>query len=348
MDDPDVVSALTALGVDEHEARAAVAEERVPLVLITRALEQERRYDVEEVARRAGVPPEFLRQVDRVLGLPPDIGFTAIDLAEIRTFAGFLNQVDPDALLHTMRRDVHALTTIAFSNLQLIRDQVVLPLRRAGASDVSLAVTLEELGRTLLPLAGPLMGMLYRRVLAWLLSTQLVALGTRDAAQQIAVAVGFVDVTGYTSLSARIDPSGLDEVLETFETRCTEVVRRSSGLRLVKFLGDAAMFVAVEEQLLAGALLEIVADIEAAEPLAGTPVHGGMAAGLVLLRGGDYFGPPVNVAARLTDQARAGTVLAAEAMAPALEGSFTLRRVPAMTLRGVGRTRPFAVRLLEG
>ena len=347
MDAAAVLAALTALGVDEEEARAAVAEERVPLVLVTRALGRQQRYDVEEVARRTGVSEDFLRQMDRVLGLPPEIGFTATDLTEISTFADFLDQVDPDALVHTMRRDVHALTTIAFSNLQLIRDQVVLPLRRAGATDVSLAVALEQLGLTLLPLAGPLMGMMYRRVLAWLLSTELVALGTRDAVRQITVAVGFVDVTGYTSLSARIDPSGLDEVLEAFETRCTEVVRRSSGLRLVKFLGDAAMFVAVDPQLLAGALIEIVTDVEAEEPLAGTPVHGGMASGEVLLRGGDYFGPPVNLAARLTDQARAGTVLADEAMAEALDSNFTLRRVPAMTLRGVGRTRPWAVRLRE-
>ena len=113
---------------------------------------------------------------------------------------------------------------------------------------------------------------------------------------------------------------------------------------MVKFLGDAAMYVGVDATSLAATLLEIVMGTEHEPALEGSPIRGGLAAGPVLMRAGDYFGPPVNVAARLTDHARPGTVLADEHLAEELN-SFYVKRVPPMRLRGIGFRRPLRVRL---
>ena len=115
------------------------------------------------------------------------------------------------------------------------------------------------------------------------------------------------------------------------------------NVQLVKFLGDAAMYVGVDATSLAATLLEIVLGTEDEPALEGSPMRGGMSAGPLLMRAGDYFGPPVNTAARLTDHARPGTVLADEHLADDLSG-FYVRRVPPMRLRGVGFRRPVRLR----
>jgi adenylate cyclase len=54
------------------------------------------------------------------------------------------------------------------------------------------------------------------------------------------------------------------------------------------------------------------------------PVRAGIARGPVLARDGDFYGPVVNLASRLTDIARAGTVLASSSVHAALADDATL------------------------
>lgn len=335
-----LTEALVALGVPKDLAASAVAEDRVALVLAEQAI-MGRTWSLEQAAPRAGLPVDVLRELNEALGLPPEEPYSDTDIDEARLFAGLLESIPLDALLATVRTDAQALTRVALTSLEVVRQQFVTPLRETGAGDIAVALALGEAARTLLPLAPRVVGSSYRRILTHLLSGELVAATTRGQAHGLEIAVGFVDVVGYTSLSARIDPAGLDEVLSAFEAQCHAV---SSGeAQLVKFLGDAAMFVSFDPVALADVLLTLVAPVDDANPLATSPRHAGMAHGEVLLRGGDYFGAPVNVAARLTDRARSGSVLAADDLRPALEGIFAVRRVPPMNLRGVGVRRPLRV-----
>ena len=75
----------------------------------------------------------------------------------------------------------------------------------------------------------------------------------------------------------------------------------SRGGRVVKFLGDAAMFVAAQA--------DDVAEIATCITEGAAPVRGGIAYGDVLAQDGDYFGPPVNLAARLVAEAGPRQVL---------------------------------------
>jgi adenylate cyclase len=65
--------------------------------------------------------------------------------------------------------------------------------------------------------------------------------------------------------------------------------------------------------------------------------------GSLLAREGDYFGPVVNLASRLTDLARPGHVLASAELAAALPPAtgFVARRLGVRRLRDIGRVDVF-------
>jgi adenylate cyclase len=73
-------------------------------------------------------------------------------------------------------------------------------------------------------------------------------------------------------------------------------------------------------------------------------VRVGLATGSVVMRMGDVFGPPVNMAARLTAVARRNRVIVDQATADLLPGDqFESRRLPARPVRGFGLVEPVAV-----
>jgi class 3 adenylate cyclase len=109
----------------------------------------------------------------------------------------------------------------------------------------------------------------------------------------------------------------------------------------VKWLGDGVM---VHFQEPAGAVrsaLELVEQL----PVAGLPpAHVGVAAGPVVVQGGDYFGRTVNLAARIAARAGVGQVLASQSVASS-DPPAGVRFVELGELELKGFVRP--VRLLE-
>ena len=82
----------------------------------------------------------------------------------------------------------------------------------------------------------------------------------------------------------------------------------------VKWLGDGVMIHYREPAGAVLSALRLVAEL----PEAGLPpVHVGVAAGPVVVQGGDYFGRTVNLAARLAAHAQAGQVLVSQSVAEA-------------------------------
>lgn len=348
---PDAVDAaridrLVDLGMTRTDAERAVREERVVLALLDHLISGGERLAVVDVASRSGVPVPVLRRVDQALGLPRTALYTEADLEHAEVLQQLLEVIPLEPLLRTLRADAQSLTAIALRTIELTSDLFLDPLRAETDDEVEAAVRLAALAAPLLELAARGMGSAYRRIVTQLLSSELLARAA-SASDELELAVGFVDVVGYTSLSARIDPSGLGEVLEAFESRCYATAAHDA-VRLVKFLGDAAMFVSIDPVPLARALHELVAEVEdEGDPLFAAPMRGGMAMGRVLLRGGDYFGEPVNEAARLTDRARPSTVLAGEELRDVLASVFELKKVGPVRLHGLGRQSPVALRRLR-
>jgi class 3 adenylate cyclase len=127
--------------------------------------------------------------------------------------------------------------------------------------------------------------------------------------------VGFADLSGFTKLSQQLTLAELSQVLTSFEETATETIRARGG-RIVKFLGDAVMWVSAEPEKLAAIATDLVTHPRAV--MAGIDVRAGLAYGKLLAQDGDYFGTPVNLAARLVGVAEPGQVLAAGELLDAL------------------------------
>jgi adenylate cyclase len=131
--------------------------------------------------------------------------------------------------------------------------------------------------------------------------------------------------------------------LERFE-RDTSLRVTSVGGRVIKMLGDEVLYVTDDARAAAEVALETVSVHERDESL--PQVRAGIALGPVLVRLGDVFGEPVNLASRLTTEARPSTVLvdlhAAEALAS--DPSYELMRLKHRSVRGYRALRPHVLR----
>ncbi len=142
------------------------------------------------------------------------------------------------------------------------------------------------------------------------------------------LAVGFVDLVGFTPLSLHTSPTSLLELIGEFEGRAFEVAGTHQG-RIVKHIGDEVMFVASD----GGAGCAIARDITSSIGT-GIEPRGGVCFGDVITRHGDYYGPVVNLASRLADLAVPGEVLVDADTARSATGSFEFREAGRRLLKG--------------
>jgi adenylate cyclase len=155
--------------------------------------------------------------------------------------------------------------------------------------------------------------------------------------------VGFVDLVRFTALTEQVAEDELTRVVSRFEELSHEVVVAHRG-RVVKMIGDAVMYVSddsTEAVLTATGLVEAYADDDLLPP-----ARAGIASGPMLARGGDYFGPVVNLASRIVDVARPNSVVCSEEVHDSLaaDDRFDWRRLPRMKLKGIGWTTLWRLR----
>ena len=93
----------------------------------------------------------------------------------------------------------------------------------------------------------------------------------------------------------------------------------------MKFIGDEIMVAATDP----AAGVRILGDLVDAFTDDGTQPRGGMVFGEVLFRHGDYYGPVVNLAARLVDAAIPGEALVDRSVVEALKDDDDLTFEPA-------------------
>lgn len=157
--------------------------------------------------------------------------------------------------------------------------------------------------------------------------------GSTEADAQPLLAVGFVDLVGFTRASSGLDTVAFSRILDRFESLAWDEVTEAGG-RLVKLIGDEAMFVCPP----------IVADCGRGEL---PPARAGIAAGQLIVRGGDHFGSVVNLASRLVDVADAGTVAVDQRYRALLQHSAKaaeLEELGRRQLKGIGNRRVWRVK----
>ena len=333
--------------VDPVERDRATEEELSPAELISRGLLfGEGRYTRLEVAQHAGVSLDEARRLWRALGFPEvddqQRVFTDADVAALTDAAALIkaNIVDSDALVELARPLGNLMSRLAAAQTHFITE--VLGSRIAEgltAQDPQmpqiLAANALATTRELLPVLELTTVHAWRRHLAAELGRELIpsAYGFGAEAERRPAAVGFIDITGYTRISRNVDLTELAGLLNRFETAVLDVVVEHGG-RVIKNLGDGILFVIEDPLSAAEAALHLLDVFGADESL--PPIHGGLAFGPVLYRGGDVYGPVVNVAARLSSLARKETIRIDHALANELDGvkQFAVTGRPPRHVRG--------------
>jgi len=270
-------------------------------------------YTEAEVAERTGMPVELARKFWRALGFadvePEDRAFSDFDVEAILTINAMvaLGVADVDGGLQLAR--------VIGSSMARIADAMVSPASTGGpmgpiGSDdsVEAADLFARLADDVLPAMAGLLEFAWRRhVQAATRRTMLIRARTGGALPSLCV--GFADMVGFTMLSQQLSEDELAVVVSRFEELAHDTVTAAGG-RLVKMIGDEAMFVS-ESPVAAGRIALQLAEAYADDELL-SDVRVGMAVGPVLVQDGDYYGPVVNLAHRIVTMAQPGTVLVSD------------------------------------
>lgn len=339
---------------DTGEAGGLIAAK--VLDAVGRRLEEPRTLPLRAVADHADLDPQLLARLFSAAGrLHDDGSYGDRDLQYARDLAVLVERFDPDTLERALRMHVRAATAVAVNQLGLIQaDQRLAGIfgdtQPEGLDDMEtlerFAEVLAEEAALLVPLTQRLLVEDHHETLVRLLETQVVREASRTLGDVVELSVAFIDLVGFTRLSASVEPAGVGGVLAAFEDLVHLAADLAGDVLVVKFIGDAAMLVSGHLDQLVDACLRIVeAEVEALEDVAR---RAGVASGRVQIRDGDYVGTPVNLAARLTDLARPGTVVADEELQDRLEPGWDLSRLPSLKLKGLGRGRHLRVRRPAG
>lgn len=300
----------------------------------------------EDVAQAAEVPLADARRLWRALGFPDAGEQAAFTDADVKALAMIRHARTAGLEMDTIVRMTRAVGT----TLSRLAEWEVANLVGAFEEETGASAPEERLlgsirlVEEITPSFETLLLYAWRRHLAATVARTEV-LQADDEVHAATGTVGFADIVGFTALTTRMDEHQLGDLVEVFESRCHDVVATHRG-RVIKSLGDSVLFIADSAPQALEISLGIVGVIGDDPRL--PDVRIGLATGPVVLRMGDVFGSPVNLAARLTTVARRNRVIIDHRTAGLLPvEDYETRRLPARPLRGFGDVEPIAVRAVH-
>jgi len=311
----------------------------------------QRRYTRAQVSEATGVDRDRARQLWLAMGFAEvgddDAVFTDGDIEALRTWNDLVASGTiplEDELPHA-RVMGQTLSRLAEWQAREVIARADLLARRAGAAagedTASRAAGAADMAAALLPVIERLQSYVWRRHLA--AAGNRILLVPPGELAAATMTVGFADMVGFTSMARHTGIDDLAALLEIFEEDTAEAVVSNRG-QVVKTVGDEVLFVTDRPQDAAEIALRLTRPGRAAQGLPALRV--GMAAGRVLTRFGDVYGPVVNLAARLTSLARPGVALVDAELAAALRagGGYRLRARRPVAVRGYHHLRSWALR----
>jgi len=297
-----------------------------------------------DVARESGLPLDDTRRLWRALGFPPVVDdapvFTAADVEILRAVRALveLQSAHMDDVLQLTRVIGRSLDRVADAQVTTIAERLERVRTDAVPDGVAMGELVARIG-TLAPSLEHVLGYVWRRHL-------LSALRRRSAAPSASdrdLTIGFADLVGFTAASQALAPHELTRVVERFEALAYEHVPEHGG-RVVKMIGDEVML-AVDDAPRAADIAIALVEACARDPIL-PDVRVGLASGRTVAWEGDLYGPTVNLASRLVNLARPASVLVDDAVGRRVQDDprFAVKRLRAVSLRGVGRVRPWVLR----
>ncbi|MBA3780399.1 adenylate/guanylate cyclase domain-containing protein [Nocardioides sp. InS609-2] len=322
-------------------------EESSPSERLERAILGEGRvFNAVEVASETGVTIDQTRRLWRALGFPEhvaEVAFTQSDVDAVSTVISIVDSgaVDFDMAVNLTRAVGQTMARLADWEVATLVNRVEELARSDEESGSRVTSAIRLVDQVIEPFES-LLVFAWRRHLAAAVS-RMEALGANEEdLHTTQVTAGFADIVAFTQLSNEIEANRIGDLVEVFESRCADVVAAQGG-RVIKSIGDSVLFVCDDAErgvAIAEGIINVIGrDTRMPD------VRLGLATGSVVMRMGDVFGPPVNMAARLTAVARRNRVIIDQATADLLPPDvFDTRRLPARPVRGFGLVEPVAVR----
>lgn len=309
---------LVEAGVPLDELKRAVAEDRLVLLPVERVFEEGgEQYTAAEIAEGAGLEHEFLVRLLQALGAPiperEERVYGEADLEAAKRAKLFLDAgLPPEGVLETSRIIGISMANLADANVDLVGEVFTQP----GVDERELAMRYAAAAETMVPLLGETLLHAYRihlreRIRQAVITEAELAEGRLSGADEVTVA--FADLVGFTRLGESLEIERIGDLTGRLFELASDVAR--PPVRLVKMIGDAAMFASHDSEPLLDAVVGLV---ESAGSDDIPPLKAGAARGQALGRGGDWYGPPVNRAARITNFARPDSVVVDQAVKESL------------------------------
>jgi adenylate cyclase len=292
---------LTDQGVSLEELKEAVEEDRLVLLPVERVFEEDaHRFSAAEIAEKSGLEPEFLARLLQALGAPipseDDQVFGEGDVEAAKRAKAFLDAGLPeDGLLETSRIIGISMANLADANRDLVGQVFTEP----GLDERELALRYATAAKAMAPRLGETLLHAYRLHLREAIRQAVVneaelAEGRISGTDEVTIA--FADLVGYTRLGESLDIEQVGDLSGKLLELASDAAR--PPVRLVKMIGDAAMFASRESEPLLESVLGLIEAVGREEI---PPLRAGVARGQALGRAGDWYGRPVNLAARITN-----------------------------------------------
>ena len=306
-------------GFTREELKAAIEEDRLALLLVERVLGGP--YSAREIEERTGLPAAQMLRIRRLLGLPEastdDRVFGEEEVDAAKSISLFLEAgLGEESIAEITRVLGEGMARLAATTAAAFVEAFLEP----GDSEDDVAERFAALAEQLTPAIDPVLRAAYKQHLAESVRRGMLSPAEREAgeaggAQEITVC--FVDMVGFTRLGAQIEAQELGTLASKLAELATEMTE--PPVRLVKTIGDAAMFVSPEPAPLVSVALSLLEAVQAADL---PSLRAGVAHGTALQRAGDYYGHAVNLASRVTGAARPGSVLSTKEVREATRDRF--------------------------
>jgi adenylate cyclase len=303
-----LLNELVDEGVSLEELKRAVEENRLVLLPVERAFDSgTQHYSARQIAELAGLEQDFLLRLLRALGAPiPEDDqpvYADADLEAAKRAKLFLDAGLPkEGVLETSRLIGISMANLADANREMVGEVLTEP----GVDERELALRYAEAARAMSPLLGETLLHAYRIHLREAIRRDVVTeaelaegrFGTDE------MTIAFADLVGFTRLGESLDIEQIGDLTGRLFELASDAAQ--PPVRLVKMIGDAAMFASRESQPVLDAVLGLV-ESGGTEEI--PPLRAGAARGQALGRAGDWYGRPVNLAARITGFARPNSVV---------------------------------------
>ena len=271
-----------------------------------------------EAAEELGMTPEEFDELRRIAGLAPRpfdrLAFSKADLMAFMGIQGAKEMFTIEEANHFARVLGSSLARIAEAAVSLFLIDVEGPLLDAGGSSFDVVKETLHAADALEATAAaldPLLRLHLQDAVRRSRETRLPG----DDVNISRLAIGFVDLVGFTAFSERVSVRELGVLVRRFENAAYDLVADHGG-RVVKLIGDEVMFVAADPSAACEIAISLITEFRADTV---TP-RGGLAYGELLTRGGDYYGSIVNLASRIGDMAVPCELLATPELAERCPG----------------------------